>query len=224
MESKYTVRCSTEMARGDLIKYSSFTNNTEEQIIYEADTGSSGGWNIAYVSAASWYVFVYIKKNWGSWSRPLRLNCYYFNGSGWTKQVGWSRDFGQTTSGEWYYYWGHNSSVFNNLATGNGINKIDAADVNNAPLWKLCFYHPELYLKRFKIFANGIAGMTEAQYNSVCKGNPIYSAGRLSGSSIYYPGQFDSEVTDYDDAAVSLFWRQSRGPQITWANQHKLIY
>ena len=54
------------MATGDLIKYSSFTNNTEEQIIYEADTGSSGGWNIVYVSAASWYVFVYIKKNWGS--------------------------------------------------------------------------------------------------------------------------------------------------------------
>lgn len=212
------------MATGDLIKYSSFTNNTEGQTIYEADTGSSIGWNIAYVSAASWYVYVYIKKNFGSWPRKLMLNCYYFNGSVWIKQVEWSRSFEQLTSGEWDYYWGHNSSVFNNLSTSNGINKINATDVNNAPLWKICFYHEELYLKRFKIFTNGIAGMTETQYNDVCKGKPIYSAGRLSESSIYYIGQYGSEITDFDDKAVSLFWRQSRGTRITWGNQHKLIY
>lgn len=212
------------MATGDLIKYSNFISNKEEQTIYSADTGSSIGWNIAYVSAASWYTCVHINKNWGSWGRTLKLNCYYFDGHNWIKQIEWSRSFSQTDSVNLDYYWGHNSTIFNNLATGNGVNKINGEDVPSAPLWKLCFYHPELYSKRFKIVADGIAGMPESVYNSICKDRLIYSAGELSGSFIYYAGQFDNESTDYDDDAVSKFWRQSRGTMISAENQHKLIY
>ncbi len=193
---------------GNVIKYSNFSNSYSGDLRMDIDSGSGVGNRYIYVSAPSWWAQISINKNWGSWGRSFTLYASYWNGSSWVQAWSDTHSWGQFESGQWNYKYYHNST----LGTTSG-------DVSSAVLWELRFYYPELYRKRFWVYAGGAGCMSESLYNSICKGKKIYSAGRLGSDSRY-----DYVSTQSRNSALSVYSQSANtGTKITAANEAKLV-
>ena len=195
---------------GNLISYSNFSNTYSGSLLLDK-TPSFGadGLCAVYVSSPSWYAQVKINK---SASNPANIVIYaaYWNGSTWVDAWKDARVMDSFDKGEKTYNYYHNST----LGSTSG-------DVASAVLW-------EIYLQyitprnriRLGAYAGGIGCMPKDTYNSLYKGGPIYSCGRLGLSSIYGP----SDRGRTRDEALSVFSQSAnRGTLITASNEHKLV-
>lgn len=197
---------------GDGIKFSSFSTSYTGGQISDYDSGNNTYYDYVtcYVSAPSWWCQITINKNWGSYSREAILRAYYYTGSDWVQAWQWDNSWGWGDSGEYTYKFYHNST----LGSTSG-------DVSTAVLWELRFSMPELYRKRFWVYAGGIGCMGESLYNSLYKGKKIYSAGRLGSDCRHHTGGVNSADRSY---ALSLFSQSANtGTKITAANEEKLV-
>ncbi len=177
---------------------------------YESGTITYYDYVTCYVSAPSWWCQITFNKNWGSWARESIFYANYYTGSEWKEAWKWSHSWGWGDSGESSYKFYHNST----LGTTSG-------DVPSAVLWELRFSMPELYRKRFWVFAGGIGCMGETLYNNQYKSKYIYSCGRLGEDSRYRPAGVNS--ADRTLALKTYSQSANTGTQITAANEEKLV-
>ena len=196
---------------GDLIRYSSFSTTYAGGQLMDIDSGGNDEYHYYYVSSPSWWAQITINKNIGSWGRSFDLTANYWNGSKWVNAWADSHSWGQLESGEWNYYYYHNST----LGSTSG-------DVPSAVLWELIFHIPELYRKRFWLYCGGLGCMGESKYNTLCKSSPtyIYSAGRLGSDSRHDNGTSNGET----DALSRFSQIADRGTQIKATHEAKLVW
>lgn len=196
------------MASGDLIKYSNFSNTYTEHSIMDYENKHGEIAHYAYVSSPSWYMHISFDKGALIFGNANWVVSYW-NGSDWIKAYEKSIYLGSMESGNFGYYFYHNSTLGSN-----------AEDVPQAVLWEIYFYYMKPMRKRLWIYTGGIGCMSESTYDDIYKGKLIYSAGNLSGDSCWNAGEDGAKRNE----ALSLFSQSAnRGTLITASNEKKLV-
>lgn len=198
------------MAKGDLIRYSNFSNAyTSDLLLDNEGSSSDAGVYSAYVSSPSWYTRVTVNKSYNAGAVAIYIS--YWNGSTWVEAYQDTRSWGTFAMGELNYQFYHNS-------TSGSTSK----DVPSAVLWEIYLRYPAASKKhrtRFWMYTGGIGCMPEETYNNLYKGRPIYSCGGPVSSSVY---SFAGERSR--DTALSLFSQSAdSGTLITASNETKLV-
>lgn len=188
---------------GGRVSYYDSQENTQDDKVY------------CYVCAPSWWAQITIDKNWGTWGRSWTLGANYYDADSntWKSAMSTGSSAGQWESGSWSYKLYHNSTVGSS-----------SGDVPAATLWELYFRMPELYLKRFWVYAGSLGCMGESKYTTLCKDKPtlIYSSGRLNSVSYYRTTGLNNQDRS---GALSMFsGAANRGTQILEKDENKCIW
>ncbi len=187
------------------ITRANFTTDSAIDQLWHADTGSNTQTLYLYVSSACFDAYFTATKNWGSWSRTLRLRAYYYNGSSWVGPVYTNeQNPGQFDSGTFEGHFRHNWTGYS-----------QSGDVHDYHLWKITMDMPELYDKYFYIqcgsYYYGMEDWTDKK---------IYGTGYVNGKPYYFAGN-----TQNDGTAESYFdTRGLRGTRIYTTNIKSIFY
>lgn len=151
------------MATGDIINYANFKamhGESWDAVLSNGDV--TNGDQTLFICGLSFIVGLYIDTYWSNNRLTVNWTVSYYNGSSWVTVLNENKSTSGMHNGYWTYFY-HNRS----------IEGTSSQDMPNYHLWKITLTRVSGqgdYTRELHAWVGGIAMMTEAEYNNVCKG------------------------------------------------------
>lgn len=172
------------MASGDLINYANFKATHGESWDTSTEGTNSSSAQTTFICAPCFITGLYINSAWALDGITANWTVSYYNGSSWVTVLNENKSTSGINNGYWTKFYHNRSSE--GTSSGDKSNyhlwKITASPVSSTGGWT-----SSLSCK-IGAWVGGIAMMTEAEYNNVCKGKLMKG---------YQPAYFTGSESDF---------------------------